>query len=450
MKNIFYFIIVFSLLGISSKSFGQKLIPSGKLNDNQIFFEFAIYFSKDSKVQKSDVVNLIKKNYSNIEILDSMPMPGMVKKSQLFMQEIIDVENEFKAPDLNYLKYFGHGMSEEQKQILQSSSYVIVFDFFCEEDQLFNTLKNANQLLTELPLHKNDILFDSETRECFTKSHWFENRINNNKNIDVTNHITMHLYPNGDYCRVITLGMIKFGLPDIVIENVSCQSDYTMMNLVNLVAQTTLEKKYIDKAGKLKLDIESISNSSLKSFFMLTLEDNAEKSAEVNLIEGKWEEGDPENRLIEIAFSKINPQVEHDSLTSKLFGFKDEITYASHDDEIKAASQRAKDKLPELYEKFSKRLPETSSLYLKFKFTNKNNEGEWMWVEIIKWESDMVQGLLNNDPQVATHLKSGQMVSKNVNEMFDYIFYHSDGTQEGNETGKIMLFFYTILITINF
>ena len=45
--------------------------------------------------------------------------------------------------------------------------------------------------------------------------------------------------------------MLKFGLPDICIENLSCHSNQNIASLINLTAQTLLDKKAINKKGKL-------------------------------------------------------------------------------------------------------------------------------------------------------------------------------------------------------
>jgi uncharacterized protein YegJ (DUF2314 family) len=299
-------------------------------------------------------------------------------------------------------------------------------------------MKNANKLITELIINENDIIWDSETRECFTKNFWNENRLINDNSINVSKHITIHLYPKNDYCRAITLGMLKFGLPDICIENLSCHSNQSVASLINLTAQTLLEKKTIDKKGKLTINIESLSNQELKSDLLKSLLEKAEKKAEINIKHGIWEEGDPQNRIIEIGFPKNNPQIEQDELIAKVFGSKDEVTYLSHDDELLAASERAKEKIPELYDKFSKGLPVGTHLLIKFPFENVAGEREWMWVEVVKWNEKEVKGLLQNDPQIVKSLKAGQEVTQNIIDMFDYILYFPDGTQEGNETGKII------------
>ncbi len=130
--------------------------------------------------------------------------------------------------------------------------------------------------------------------------------------------------------------------------------------------------------------------------------------------------------------------MEQDQLISTIFGAKDEVSYISHNDKIIAAHERAMEKIPALYEKFSKGLPTGTHLLIKFPFENEEEQREWMWVEIVKWEKDMVQGLLQNEPHLIKDLKAGQEIPKQIDEMFDYLIYYPDGIEEGNETGKIM------------
>jgi uncharacterized protein YegJ (DUF2314 family) len=302
---------------------------------------------------------------------------------------------------------------------------------------MLSTMQNANKLITELIINENDIIWDSETRECFTKDFWNENRLIKDNSINVSKHITIHLYQKNDYCRAITLGMLKFGLPDICIENLPCHSNLSVSSLINLTAQTFLDKKTIDKKGKLSIDIDLVKNQELKTDLLNSVEVKAEKKAEINISQGVWEEGDPQNRIIEIGFPKKNPQIEQDELIAKVFGAKDEVSYLIHDDELLAASERAKRKIPELYNKFSKGLPLGTHMLIKFPFENMKGEREWMWVEIVKWEDKTIKGLLQNDPQIVKTLKTGQEVTKNIDDMFDYILYLPDGTQEGNETGML-------------
>jgi uncharacterized protein YegJ (DUF2314 family) len=70
----------------------------------------------------------------------------------------------------------------------------------------------------------------------------------------------------------------------------------------------------------------------------------------------------------------------------------------------------------------------------------RDDEGhEWMWVEVTKWtDAKRLEGILWNDPFHIRKLKAGAKVTVATEEVFDYIFYHADGREEGNETGVLM------------
>ncbi|KAA3633312.1 MAG: DUF2314 domain-containing protein [Bacteroidetes bacterium] len=434
-------ILYWFLLGlISCNSNAQTKIQTGTLSSDVIYFEYAIYFSGESAVDSSFVAGLIKEKYPEVEVLNTFPESENVSGAKMLISEVTNVQEDFLPPDLEYLKFASNGLSDEQKMALQGSKFAIVFDFFCEESRWMSTFEMANLLMLDLAKNTNDIIWDSETREAFSRFYWKENRLVKKEGINVSRHITIHLYQKNEYCRAITLGMLKFGLPEICIENLSCHNTGNISNLINLTAQTILENPKIERKGKLFLDIDLIKNEELKGVLESSLINNAQRKSEINILQGTWEEGDTDNRILEIGFSNKNPQVEHDQLMTKIFGApEDEVEYLTHDDELLAASQRAKDKLPALYLEFSAGLTEEgTSLLMKFPFENLVGEQEWMWVEVLKWEDNKVTGLLQNDPRIVKGLKFGQEVTKDERDMFDYIIYYPDGTEEGNETGKII------------
>ena len=341
--------------------------------------------------------------------------------------------------DLEYLKYSSYGLTDREKKRLQKSNHALILDFTSNKEDLISSIKNTNDFIFNLIKNKEAVVYDPETRETFGKEYWKENRLISNESVNLANHITIHFYQKDEFCRAITLGMLKFGLPDIVIEDLSCNSGVELASFINLIAQTLFEKQTLEKDGVLKLDIKTIKNETLKSILLSDLFENATKQAEVRLVESELEEGDPENRLIEIAFSSDNPQIEHNETMTKLFGSEDKISMLKHDDKLEAASERAKTKIPKLKKLFLDGLPLNSHLLIKFPFDNKDGEREWMWVEITKWKADIIDGLLQNEPRLIPTLKAGQKVSKNINDMFDYILFKPDGSQEGNETGKIIM-----------
>ncbi len=426
-------------LFITSISCSQNKIPKGSISDDKVLFEYAIYFLDDDSIEAEKAIKIMRRSYPSIQVLDSVPGPELVKGSSVVITPITNVKAQFPPADLEYLQYTSQGLSEDEKNKLQQSKYVLLLDFMCKQNELITTLKTANNFVKTLTKNKKAVIYDSETRETYSKTFWNANRIISSNSINISNHITIHFYQKDEYCRAITLGMLKFGLPDLCIENLSCNSSLGLTSFINLIAQTLLEKQNIEKTGRLKLNIDAIKDETLKAILLSSLYDNAEKKAEINLIGGTWEEGDPQNRLIEIGFSKDNPQVEHNEVITKLFGSEDKVSYLNHNEELLAASDRAKAKIPELRKLFLAGLPINSSLLIKFPFESPEGEREWMWVEVTKWEGETIKGLLQNEPRVVKNLKSGAKVSKNISDMFDYILYKADGTQEGNETSEIIM-----------
>jgi len=436
-KHLLYFTII--LIISSCKSNSQEKISEGKITDEGIFFEYAIYFLDKDSLNIDVFKENIKRKYPKFKLTGSVPDFNNIVETQLYIKEIFNVERDFIAPDLEYLKYAGRGLDEKQKEKLQESKYVLLFDFTCKEQNLINVMAEANQMILDLSKENEALIWDSETREVFSNQFWEENRIFSENSIDIWKHITIHMYKNDDYCRAITLGMLKFGLPEICIENLSCYIDESVESLFNLTAQTLLENKKIEEEGELKLNVNLLKNKKLKDLLIQSSYENAKGKTSINIVKGKWEEGDPQNRIIEIEFSEENSQIEHNELITTLFGSKDEMSHVTHDEKILEASNKAKLKIPELKEKFVKGLPVGTHLLLKFPFKYEDDNDEWMWVEVVKWKGNSIEGILQNDPYFVKSLKAGQKVSKEINLMFDYILYLPDGTSEGNETGTLIM-----------
>src|SRR6185436_6357655 len=105
---------------------------------------------------------------------------------------------------------------------------------------------------------------------------------------------------NGELQRAVTLGMAKFGLPDVVVESFTASLSNSMASLVDLVCQTLLERGRLESPGRLTLDVDGLADTDLKKTLIQSMRPNAQRKAEIRVAVGKRAEGDPENRLIEI------------------------------------------------------------------------------------------------------------------------------------------------------
>src|SRR5437763_1877574 len=113
---------------------------------------------------------------------------------------------------------------------------------------------------------------------------------------DVAKHTIIHMYPSGAFYRCITLGMRKFGEPDIVVEDVIASDSRPVGNLINVLAQALVEGSTADEKGQLALSLQQTSHPAVSRLQGDGLKSNAERSARLLLAQGKWEDGDPQNR----------------------------------------------------------------------------------------------------------------------------------------------------------
>ena len=306
-----------------------------------------------------------------------------------------------------------------------------------------NSLQTANRIVDALARETGGLLWDEETREVFSPDEWHRVRISlwKERFPKVSDHTTIHAYKKDEYVRAITLGMAKFGLPDVVIEDFSWSANSSIGNLINFFCQSIVEGAVIDRPGEFDLDLRKIMNREVRETQIKSLKSTADVVGLLSIKKGKWEDSDPNNRLIEITFDRYPGKDIHakqEKMLASLFGWEDGIVYVNHDDELLTASQNAKAKLPAMQEEFIKGLQPGEFIQVKAPFKTPDDGQEWMWVEITAWDGNSIKGLLKNEPFHIPSLHGGQIVEVNQEDIFDYIKEYADGTREGNKTGIII------------
>jgi uncharacterized protein YegJ (DUF2314 family) len=355
-----------------------------------------------------------------------------------------EIADSLPVPDLQYLSYFGRGLSKEQAVSIQNSRLGIVMDFSYPRAMAFEGLKASATALYEIATTYNGVIWDSETRELFGPASWSERRIEswNTNTPNVSSHTVIHAYQNGDGVRAITLGMAKFSLPDIVVNDFSWSLNRPMGDLVNLVAQSMVEGVASISSGALVLDINKLEPTTYKQVLMPTLKDNAKLVVELPIGQGEWEEGDPDNYLLELVFEsepKASSYEKQHQLLSSLFGWEDYVAYVNHNQLIQEASDRARKNLDPLKADFNAGLAPGEFIQLKAPFDTDDGAKEWMWVEVISWDGQKITGLLKNEPQRVSGLRGGAEVTVDQADIFDYVRTYPDGRQEGNETSELIM-----------
>jgi uncharacterized protein YegJ (DUF2314 family) len=398
-------------------------------------FEFALYFTPDPARDPRAAFEALLPRYPSLRLGNSGEEPTVTVAK-------LDLE-KYAPPSVEMLRYAGHGLSPAQTEALQHTRSVFGLDFSYRPADGFDVLREAGALMLGLARETGGILWDEETRECYTPDAWEEARVAGwTRGVPhVPKHVTIHYYRTGEFFREVTLGMAKLGLPDVVVNDLAASYSRSIGNLVNLTCQTLAEKGRFDGPGQLTVDIATLEDATLRDSLRTSLEKGATGKADLTLVEGVREEGDADNRLLEIVFPReegVHLQEAHDALIATLFGVSDAIQYVQHDTELLEASRTQKSKLPALAARFRRGLQPGERILLKAPFKTDGGGHEWMWVEVVVWNGERIEGTLQNTPMEVSDLKAGARVRFAQSDVFDFLHYFPDGHIEGNETGKIM------------
>jgi hypothetical protein len=407
-----------------------------------MFFEFAIYYLPEPELDPLvELKLLLAEQFTDLQLVDEFTPKT---NAPIVAARVNDkVATTYTPPALDSLRYFGRGLSREQAVALQDSKSALVLRFSHPKSHVWSGMRSALRLTEALARRTDGLIWDEETREVFTPDYWRDSRLETwtESFPDISKHITIHAYRETDLVRAISLGMVKFGLPDLVVENFSWSHNRPMGNLMNSLAQAIAEGLELPESGKLDFDIRGIKTDAVRQSQLDSLLSNATGVGLLKLTAAKPKEGDPLNVLLEIGFERYSGPDLHsqqEQLLSSLFGSQDSISPVQHNEALEAASQRARTKLPELRGEFDRGLPPGEFLLLKAPFDTQDGGHEWMWVEVIEWNSDKIKGLLKNEPFNIPDLHAGQMVEISEADVFDYLRTRADGTVEGNETGKLI------------
>jgi uncharacterized protein YegJ (DUF2314 family) len=420
----------------------ESHVISGSPMSASIHFQFAVYLPPDKAKNPEKVLQeLLQKNHPTLKLVAQIPEKAaeMVVGAHILK----NVEKEYPPPRIEELQYFGHGLSEEQAKGLQKSKQALILDFAHPSGQVWVALRAANQLVVQLARELDGFVWDEETREVFTPDAWEDRRLTTWAGgiPTIQKQTTIHVYKKDEFVRAITLGMKKAGLPDVVVEEFGWSSENQVGNLINIFCQAMVEGAPLSVPGPFTIDLKNIKDPVVRESQLKSLKKNATGVGYLQLKTAAADEGDPNNRLVELAFDRYvgrDSQAKRESLIGCFFGVEDKTAAIHHNEELLEASRRAKSQLPELNSRFNAGLKPGELILVKAPFKTRTGGNEWMWVEISHWKSHSIRGILENDPELVPDLHAGEVVEIREEDVFDYIHKYPSGRVEGNTTGEII------------
>lgn len=442
LKLARYLFCVVTLV-MTSPSMAATPLAQGSTQAPFIRFQIAIYYVEQPLAEPLATLRASAARQAGSLTLVDGPLPNVPGTAMASARMEYNVGKNYQPPSMAQLKHFARALSPQQMSALQKSRQALIMDFTHPAARATVGLRNAYTLAEQVARQTGGLLWDEETREIFTATSWHARRLATwtGPVPQISDHITVHTYKQGDMIRAVSLGMGKFALPDLIVDQMTSSHGSSMVSLMNIVSQALLEGAQLGKGGQLDIDLEKIKHQGMRTELLANLLPGAQKLAKLALVQGTADDGDPANRLAAISFERYpGPDVfaRQAALLTTLFGFQDSIKSIRHDDALQAASEQARRKLAGIEARFVRGLPPGEYIQVKAPFVTSTGGREWMWVEISKWKGNDLEGVLKNQPFHVPSLKSGQLVKIQLDEAFDYIHRFPDGRQEGNTTGLII------------
>ena len=411
--------------------------PTGNLVASRFGFQLAVYYLPRPE---NDVETALGRLLESAHIRRAAQVPEGDVTAPVVVVGHPPVD-EYPVPDETALEHFARGLSDAQKRALAETREVTTLTFLGPGAQAVATYHAAVELVAKLAASTGGLPWDAETREIFALDAWNHRMQAWAGDIpDVRSHVTVHMYRDGELNRLVTLGMAKFALPDVVVNQVSKGNSEGMLSLVNLACQAFVEQKTIARVGSLPLALSAVKNETVRERELEVLRPGAKRRTTLRVSRGERQEGDADNRLAELVFPgpRSSLQTRHLDAITAVYGAQDDIVYVKHDQRLEAASKRARERLLKHKAHFEKGAPLGEELLVKAPFQTPDGSTEWMWVELVSWQGGVIHGILQNDPFDIPDLKGGARVRVEERLVFDYIWKRANGTTEGNETAKLL------------
>lgn len=346
--------------------------------------------------------------------------------------------------DRDTLRYFGRGIDADDEARVAKPWPVTALVLLVEGEQAGPALKSVTALVAEAARSLGAVVDDPEARLHYSARE-FTTRVARGGFEGglpvVPRHVAIHSYEKDDgTLRSVTVGMSKLGLPDLVVNAHGRHAGETIGILLNVVAQTLAERGRTDAAGRLEVDLRKLRSRTVREPQLASLKKGAAAKAVLSIAAGKREEGDAENRLMELTFEGKpgGPAERQEAVLDEIFGSEDAVRHVEHDEAVLAESARARARLLALKPAWLKGHAPGEQLMVKAPFRTASAGTEWMWVEVTRWEGARIVGLLANDPFEVPGLRAGARVEVEEGSVFDYLHTREDGTEDGNTTAKLL------------
>jgi hypothetical protein len=261
-------------------------IPDGRQIAASIKFQFAIYYlGQPARPPLQTLQSQLKAMPHRLKLVSGIPEEPNAPLVAATLEK--NVQGAYAPPGLDMLQRFGRGLTRDQAVAMQSSEQALILDFAHPASFSFTAYRSALALTEQVARDTSGLIWDEETREVFSPEEWHKRRLDTWDG-DIPHalmHTVIHAYKGDRLVRAITLGMAKFGLPDVVVDDFSWSENRPMGNLINLLSQALVEGAVVGQ-GSYDLDIHQVKHAAVRRSQLDNLKPNTTARAKLLLVTG--------------------------------------------------------------------------------------------------------------------------------------------------------------------
>ena len=382
-------------------------------------FEVAVYYVT---TPARDPVAAFRSECPGIAVTDVLGAPGAPAA-------IVAMHDDYGAPDVEMLAYFGRGLTEADAMALQHSAAVLVATMDVAPEGARGAVRELTTCVARVA-QPSGFVWDEETQLMHSLEAWRAGPVADWDDgvPSFGEQVTVHAMRSDTdtSLRAVSLGMRKFARSDLVVPSFEEQHFETLGRLLAYVGQTMLEGA--EPAGHVHLDATTLRDAHAPTII------GTATGMDVDLEPARAEPGDPENRLLAPVFpgAPWSAVVERQAtLLAAVFSTDREISHVDPDAELLALSRTMRAELVALRDRFVVGLPTGHRLNVAANFAHENG-AEVMWVELSSWPDDEhVMGRLLNEPEHVPELHSGSSVTVPFDDVIDYELVAPEGRVAG-------------------
>ncbi len=394
-------------------------------------FTFAVYHPSKPDV---DPVKLAEKflaaKYKDLPLVKTPPPQGPgVRISSATPEDFSNpTEQDVQA---------AHGLSEAEKVAVTRSVGATVFRFFATRKTALQTNRAANALALHVAEQTAGLLWDNASQELYSTKEWRRRRVDawSGAVPSLQHHIVLRTGPDERAHSTLTVGMSKFGLPDLELRRHSASNVRLAVAVLNVVAQALVEQVKVGPDARLSLSRGSVQDPASRAALELMEKAGGSRPVIVELRARSIPSPSTDGPLVEL-LPPPGPDTNknHDTWLMQLSPSEDTVVHRSTA-EIERRCAEDRKRLPAMLARFRKGLAPDEVLFVKAPF-RRGEYSEWMWLEVRALEEASIVGRLNSTPVHLKELRPGAEVKVPVASVCNFELEKADGSTEGNEADR--------------